>query len=198
MVSYPRSLFLLSLVLAACSSAGTTSDERPPESVTPPPLAVSDDGEVPAKQAQYFEDNKVTLDEYQEAFGAFVQCAEDAGIGGDLREWSRDVATGLIEYTTQTLLLPPGQSDDTPLNDCYQSWFAHTEVAFQISDPAVLAAEPQEQLDFFNQNYRPCLEQIDVEVPDDLEFNDENWSQLVEEAVAASQDGRCSTGVEGG
>lgn len=197
MTSHARSFVLLTLVLAACSNAGATSDDRPPESLALA-LAVSDNNEVPDEQSQYFEDGKVTLDEYQEAFGVFVECATEAGVGGGLREQSRDVVTGLIEYTTQTLLLPPGQSDGTKLNDCYQLRFAYVEIAFQISDPTVLAQEPREQMDFFNENYRPCLEELGVSVPDDLEFNDEHWAQLYEEAIAASQDGRCGSSDAGG
>jgi len=158
--------------------------------------AVVANQDVPEEQIAYFQDGKVTLREYQEAYGAFVQCAADAGVGDDLREQGRDEVTGIIEYTTQTLLLPPGQtppgqSDGSELNECYNRWFFHVEVAFHTSDPAVLAAEPQEQLDFFNENFRPCLEQIGVAVPDDLEFQDENWGPLNDEAARALQDGRC-------
>lgn len=204
MISYSRSICLLVFVLAACSSAGTTSDDRSPDdpSTEPTklsdPLAISNSNNIPDEQRQYFEDGQVTLAEYQEAYGAFTQCAVDAGVGSDLREQGRDEATGVIMYSTQTELFPPGQFDGTMLNDCYQRQFVHVEIAFQTSDPAVLAALPQEQIDLFNQNIRPCLEQIGVEVPGDLEFNDENWAQLNEEAVRAFEDGRCGSGVEGG
>ncbi len=149
---------------------------------------------VPVEQLPYFQDGKVTLQEYQEAYEAFKQCAADAGVGDDLREQGRDEATGLIEYSTQTLLVPgrttPGQPG-SELDECYSRWFFYVEAAFQNSDPAVLAAEPQEQLDFFNENLRPCLEQIEVAVPDDLQFQDENWFPLNSEVVTAINDGRC-------
>ncbi len=191
-----RSLYLLTIVLAACSSAGTKSDgQQVPEASA---AVATGNGDLPDEQRQYFDDGKVTLSEYQEAFSAFIQCAVDAGIGADVKEQGRDPATGIISYSTKTLLLPPGQEGDTELNSCYQRRFAYVEIAFQTSDPGVLAAEPQEQLEFFNENYRPCLESIGVEVPTDLEFDDENWAQLSQEAAAAFQDGRCGTDEGGG
>lgn len=195
---YPRSLWLLTFVLVACSGVGTKSNDRPLESSAPATLIAPANHDLPEEQRQYFEDGKVTLAEYQAAYYAFGQCAADAGVGADLREQSRDLATGVIWYSTQTLLMPPGQSDGSKLNECYIRWFAHTEAAFLTSDPAVLAAEPQEQMDFFNKNLRPCLERIGVEIPDDLEFNDENWAQLNGEAMRALQDGRCSPEAKGG
>lgn len=199
MASYPRSVcLLLTFVMAACSNAGTEADDRTPISSGPLELAVLESEAVPEEQRQYFADDKVTLSEYQSAYSAFAQCAVDAGVGDDLREQGRDVVTGLITYSTRTLLsppgqTPPGQSDGSQLNECYHRWFAHVERAFQATDAAVLAAEPQEQMEFFNENIRPCLEQIGVDVPEDLEFNDENWGQLNDEAVRAFQDGRCSS-----
>lgn len=203
MASGPRSICLLTFVLVACSNAGTESDDRPLESSAPLELAVLEKDGLPEEQRQYFEDDKVTFAEYQAAYGAFVQCAADAGVGDDLREQGRDEVTGLITYSTRTLLsppgqTPPGQSDGSELNDCYHRWFFHVERAFQGTDPAVLAAIPQEQMDGFNELFRPCLERIGVEVPDDLEFNDENWAELNDEAVRAFQDGRCGPDAGGG
>ncbi len=206
-----RPILLLTVVLAACSGASTEQDERSSEQ--PDPSSGAEPGsaldganesatpsgdEVPAEQRQYFEDGVITLAEYQQAFSEFANCASEAGVGADLREQGRDEVTGLIQYSTQTLLLPPGQSDGSALNECFHRTFAHTETAFQISDPTVLAADAQDQIAFFNENYRSCLQEIGVAIPDDLEFNDENWAQLLEEAVTAQQDGRCSAGVGGG
>jgi hypothetical protein len=184
--------------MAACSNAGTEADHRTPISSGPLEPAVLESEAVPEEQRQYLADDKVTLSEYQSAYSAFAQCAVDAGVGDDLREQGRDVVTGLITYSTRTLLsppgqTPPGQSDGSQLNECFHRWFAHVERAFQATDAAVLAAEPQEQMEFFNENIRPCLEQLGVNVPEDLEFNDENWGQLNDEAVRAFQDGRCSS-----
>lgn len=200
MSSCPRSLGLLTLVLVACSNAGTEADARPAIESVPETLADTgtNTDALPEEQRGYFEDGEVTLAEYQAAYSQFAQCAVDMGVGDDLREQGRDEVTGLITYSTQTMLLPPGQSDGSTLNDCYQRRFAFVEMTFQTSDPAVLAAEPREQLDFFNENFRPCLDSIGIGVPDDLEFNDEHWAQLVGEATQAFQDGRCDSGPEGG
>ena len=191
-------LLCIAVSLTACSGTGsgspgdTSADDGPaPTQSLPVVENFAENHDLPEEQLGYFQDGKVTLQEYQEAYGAFVQCAADAGIGDDLREQSRDEVTGLIWYSTGTELLPPGQSNGTELNDCYHRWFAHTEMAFQTSDPAVLAGEPAEQMKFFNENLRPCLEHIEVAVPDDLEYQDENWGPLNDEAVRAINDGRC-------
>jgi hypothetical protein len=187
---------LLPLLLAACSTAGGDPDQNDASASSSVPVPAPVNRAVPEAQQEYFSDGEVSLAEYQEAFATFVQCAADAGLGSDLREQGRDEVTGVISYSTQTLLLPPGQFDGTKLNDCYQDTFVYVEVAFQTSDPTVLAAQPQEQLAFFNENIRPCLAKIGIEVPDDLEFNDENWLQLNDEATRAFQDGRCDTGED--
>lgn len=193
MTAYPRSSILLSfVVLAGCSGADTTSPDQPSSDVDRQVAAAPGSEEVPPQQRQYFADNNITLDEYQEAYSAFVQCANDAGVGDHIREHGRDAATGLINFSTQTMILPPGQSTGTPLNECFITYFAHTETAFQLSDPAVLEAGEQEQMSIFNTGYRPCLEHIGVEIPSDLEPSDENWAQLIEEATRAQADGRCT------
>lgn len=196
-------LLFIAVSITACSGTGSASpDDASADEGSAPTQArsvvenVVENRDLPEEQRAYFQDGKVTLQEYQEAYGAFVQCAADAGVGDDLREQGRDEVTGLIAYSTRTLLsppgqTPPGQSDGSELNDCYHRWFAHVEVAFQGSDPAVLAGQPAEQMRFFNENLRPCLEHIGVAVPDDLEFQDENWGPLNDEAVRAIQDGRC-------
>ncbi len=164
----PGSYAVLSIAvcLTACSGTGSASpDDASADDGPVPSQALSEveniveNKDVPEEQLVYFQDGKVTLQEYQEAYGAFVTS--------------------------------PDQSDGTELKDCYHRWFAHTEMAFQTSDPAVLAGEPAEQMKFFDENLRPCLEHIEVAVPDDLEYQDENWGPLMDEAVRALQNGRC-------
>ena len=201
-------VLFIAVSLTACSgtgrgSPGDASADAGPAPTQAPSVAenmveiIAEQDDLPEEQRAYFQDGKITLQEYQEAYGAFVQCAADGGIGDDLREQSRDEVTGLIVCSTRTLLVFPGQAppggqyDGSVLNDCYHRWFAHTEAAFQTSDPAVLAGEPAEQMKFFNENLRPCLEHIEVAVPDDLEYQDENWGPLMDEATRAINDGRC-------
>lgn len=194
-----RSLGVLVVVaVAACSDADAKpQDEVPSGGRGSTPAArgeIPEFDDLPEEQRAYFEDGKVTLQDYQEAWGAFVQCAQDAGVADVLHEHDRDPVTGMINYSVSSYsdeLLPPGRFNGSKLNDCYQRWFAHTEMAFQLSDPAVLAAEPAEQMKFFDDYLRPCLGQLGVDVPNDLEYNDENWQSLNDQAVEALQDGRC-------
>lgn len=192
---------LLAVVSVACSGAGQASlDHASAGGVGSPPATLAPIpgfDNVPDEQRAYFEDGRVTLQEYQEAYGRFVECAQDAGVADVFHEVDRDPISGLISYSVSSYsddLLAPGDYSASKLNDCYQRWFAHTEIAFQVSDPAALAAIAAQERRFFDAELRPCLERIGVVVPDDLEVDDDNWRSLDDQAMQAFQDGRC-TGV---
>jgi hypothetical protein len=50
----------------------------------------------------------------------------------------------------------------------------------------------------FDETARVCLDHIGVPVPSDLEFMDENWNPLNDEAYEAMGDGRCPPSLFGG
>ena len=83
-------LLFITVGLTACSGTGSGSpgDTSADDGPAPTPalsvvenmveiIAAKDD--LPEEQRAYFQDGKVTLQEYQEAYGVFVQCAADAG-----------------------------------------------------------------------------------------------------------------------
>ncbi len=148
---------------------------------------------IPEEQRAFFLDGKVDVDEYRQAFAQFKECAAERGISDQLQEVGVDPVTGVISYQTsiESPLEAPGVTSGSQLNDCYQLWFAQTEIAFQTSDPNVVAALPGEQMKFFDSNIRPCLEMIGITVPADLQYNDENWGPLTETATRAIADGQC-------
>ena len=105
----------------------------------------------------------------------------------------RDPLTGRILYATSDDTTATGLPSRPPrtLGDCYQIYFLATEITFQQTDETMLAQMPAEQLEIFDQTFRPCLEQLGVPIPDDLAFQDENWPVLFVEASQALADGRC-------
>ncbi len=192
-------LLFIAVGLTACSGTGrgspgdASADEGPAPTQALPVVEnmveiIAEKDDLPDEQRAYFQDGKVTLQEYQEAYGLFLKCTEEAGVAASWNEVGRDEVTGVITYTITDYEegLPGSRT-----SECYERWWRDTEAAFQTSDPAVLAGEPAEQMRFFDENLRPCLEHIGVAVPDDLEYQDENWGPLMDEAVRAINDGRC-------
>jgi hypothetical protein len=62
----------------------------------------------------------------------------------------------------------------------------------------VLGGYPIAQMKIFDETARVCLDHIGVPVPSDLEFMDENWNPLNDEAYEAMGDGRCPPSLFGG
>jgi hypothetical protein len=108
-----------------------------------------------------------------------------------VREVSRDQLTGVIVYMTKSELLNPGITGGSATNVCYQRFFVQTEIAFQLTDTAVLNNETNEQMTFFNRSFRPCLDHLGIPVPADLTVNDENWVRLLDLAADGIKSGKC-------
>lgn len=181
--------------VVVCGACG--SDEAGPDT-SPDAYSLPAAADVPAEQQEFFEDQVITLAEYQSGFARFEDCVQ--GAGGRLDETGRDEVTGVISYQTSSAapLLPPGQSGGSVENDCYQRFLVQAEIAFQLTDPVVLGGYPIAQMKIFDETARVCLDHIGVPVPSDLEFMDENWNPLNDEAYEAMSDGRCPPSLFGG
>ena len=178
------------IALSACSS--TTGSSVPAATTGQNPVAGA---QVPEEQRAAFADGKISLQEYQQAFEQFRSCAL-AG-GGYVEETQRDPTTGEIQYGSRGMILPPGESNGTVENGCYQMFFAQTEVAFSATDPGVARSTDADQMRNFNQNFRPCLDHLGVAVPPDLTFNDKNWIPLLNQVTDAINSGKCPPEVFG-
>ena len=188
-----RKLVAVAVVVCGACGSSESGSVRPSDGYSLPAAA-----DVPAEQQEFFEDQVITLAEYQSGFAKFEGCVR--GAGGRLDETGRDEVTGVVSYQTSSdaPLLPPGQSGGSVENDCYQRFFVQTEIAFQLTDPVVLGGYPIAQMKIFDETARVCLDHIGVPVPSDLVFMDENWNPLNDEAYEAMGDGRCPPSLFGG
>lgn len=188
------------VLLAAATAACGGSDDPRSAPVESNAFEVPEASEVAEEQRQYFDDGVVSVAEYHEAFGRFRQCAID--VGGVVSESSRDAVTGVIKYSSSSPLEASGAqtmdesgnvspTPSSPVNDCYQRFFDLTELTFQLNDPAVQAAMPEEQLAIFGQVVEPCLTANGVEVPDDLEYGTPEYQDLSERFGELSSTGAC-------
>lgn len=148
-------------------AVGSCSSE--PSSPTPqaPELQQAD-----ASASSPMSDGVVTLEEYQQSFADFVQCAES--VGGEVANFGVDPTTGLIDYGVRAEL---GPEIDAATERCYQDTFAGVERFFQLNDPAAVAANEARQIELLYEIHIPCLEKNNVayvvpETTDSPEYQD--------------------------
>lgn len=175
---------VVGLLLAGCTSGSPQS--LSPFSTEP----VVDLQSLPPEQRDAFEDGKVLLPEYQSGFAAFRACAEDSAKDSVAIE-STDPETGLIIYGTMGVLEPPGPIAGSAVNRCYQTYFSYIELAWQRTDPTLLAVSARRQRELFDTTFRPCLEANGYEVPDVVEPGTEVYGELTVAATKLFNDGTC-------
>ncbi|MCE9622818.1 MAG: hypothetical protein K8R99_10770 [Actinomycetia bacterium] len=169
----------------------TVADTNPdqPTACGEPTLTVTGFAQVvPEQQRDLLSDGVVTVDEYEAAFHNFEACAREHG---GYVKYSLSQFTGEFIYETSGDLLPIGDTGGGDVNKCYQAYFAQTEVLFSSTNPQVLANLDAEQIAFFNETIRPCLESAGVEVPDNLFVGSNDWIRLLEANTAVHQAGLC-------
>lgn len=172
-------LVALCVLVVGC---GGTTGESSVSYVIPPP------GDVVVEQRSAFEDGVVSKAEYVDAYGRFERCA-----GSAVKRVSVDPTTAVVVYETSEPLASPGQDSGNAVNDCYQKFFADTEVAYQLTDPVVQAELARAQLAAFDALARPCLEALDVSVPDSIAYATDSWNELNQLADDAMAEGTCTT-----
>lgn len=144
---------------------------------------------LPDDQRAAFSDYVITRAEYEAAFDRFALCAE--GQGKSVTRYSNNPFTDEIVYGASGELLPPGQTGGGAVNECYQKYFAQTEIIFSTASREVLSNLDEEQMHLFDQHIRPCLELIGAEVPDDLVVGSAEWVRLLDANTAAHDAGKC-------
>ncbi len=188
---------LAALAIAACSGSDSGSART-----AAAPAGLPDMELVPEEQLRYFDDGVVTLEEYQEAFTLFAECARE--LGGRVSTQAPDPVTGMISYSTSFATQGVGVRSfdqdhnelrpvESPLNDCYQRYFDFAEWWFQTNDPTVLAALPAEQLEMLRQFAGPCLAEHGVDIPDDLEYGSPQYQELGDRFRELSNADACSS-----
>lgn len=186
---------LAALALTACAD-DSTDDAGTASSLDTSGLV---DEAITAEQAGYFADGVITPAEYSAAFEEFQACAGRAGESVEVLEV--DEATGVIAASASKPYVAAGGAlhdsegnevaVDNAVNDCYRRHFDRVDVWFQINDPTVLAAQPEQALDDFRRTYAPCLERNGVSVPDDLVAESAEYRELVERGDDLISAGQC-------
>lgn len=137
-------------------------------------------------QDQALSDGHVTLQEYQNAFNEFEECANKST--ETVIHVETDPSSGLITYGIRSDL---GQAT-TDANACLQKYFASVERVWQATDPGFLAASRQQAIDDYNQDLRPCLELNGITVPEqDPEPGTQEYGALVTAAAGLINAGKC-------
>ena len=144
---------------------------------------------IPPEQQAAFADGTVDLNEYQGAFGSFRDCANDAG--APLVNIQTDPIIGYISFGVNGELSPPGVSNGSPVDDCYQRYFSYIEQTWQTTDPGVADKVVQDNLDFFHQVIQPCLEANGVAVPDEVIPGSQEFGELSKQFTDLDAAGSC-------
>ncbi len=118
-----------------------------------------------AQQQAYLEDEVLTEGEYEAAFTAFVNCANEGG--GTVERRGVDPVSGLISY----VIYDEGYE---VADQCYWMHFDLVDGWFQRTNPAVRERDARTARDNWTNSVVPCLERFGVDVPDHLDGNDDS------------------------
>lgn len=179
---------LLLVTIPACSGGA------------PAPLATSiadKGGDVPAEQRAALADGHVTLAEYQAAFAKWEKCVTEGG--GLLKAESRDPKTGLITYQVGARLGTPEQPRaDSVEARCYHAYFDVIETAYTEGNPLIRQQEQSEAIKNYQTMDRPCLLRNGIAAPANIVFDSDLFRQLIAKAGELENEGKCSSGTDGG
>lgn len=182
----------LPLLVAACVSlCGCSNDGVGPPSEGSLASALSIPSNIPTRQADALADGVVTVAEYSQAFQSFVTCADQSGHPID--GVRTDPVSGLITYGVPAgnLLGVPGEPDSSPVGRCYEETFSWVELAFQVTDPAVIQQGIDQQDQAMADEGLACLMRNGFDPPLSVNVQTEEgqlWeSRYIELAVA----GKC-------
>ena len=141
------------------------------------------------EQQAAFADGTVGLDEYQAGFALFQECANvTEPLVVDIRT---DPITGLVGYGVNGELSPPGVSNGSPVDDCYQRYFSFIEATWQTTDPGMIEEGIQQNLEFFRLVVQPCLDANGVETPDQVVPGSEEFADLSKQFTDLVAAGKC-------
>jgi len=105
--------------------------------------------EISEAQVAKLADDKVTPQEYQDAFADFHQCIRDQG--HEFYQLTTDPNTG--EYNYHTLM-----SSQTVVDNCYETHFKFVDMIYQ-SNPAITEKRQREFAQHWRNEIHPCLEE---------------------------------------
>lgn len=114
----------------------------------------------------------------------------DETLVGDART---DPTSGYIGYGVKGDLAAPGPSNGTLLDDCYQRYFSWIEATWQTTDVGAVDMVIQQDLDFFEQAIRPCLEANGVVIPDGVMPGTNEFGDLSKQWTSIDAAGKCTT-----
>lgn len=159
-------------LLVSCSSmpsgeSGLADDVEPPEAdlgalttTAGAERGVSDYEEALDRQYSYLEDEVLTDEEYQAAFGTFMACANERGAEVEISRV--DPESGQIFYNSW-------EADLELVNECYELHFEEVDYWFQTTNPVVLQQMDEEDRRVWLDHVVPCLTRFGVDVPDHLD-----------------------------
>ncbi len=169
-------LAVLGVLVVGCSSSapGETGSADEPTAATVDAVAPSTgvsvgqdavlDGEEEdpeAVQDAYLADGVLTDEEYEAAFNAFMDCANDGGARVEIR--GVDPESGQILYR---MWYDEGYEIGEA---CYNKHFQWVDGWFQTTDPVMLRQGEERVRDGWTRHIVPCLESFGIEVPEHLD-----------------------------
>jgi hypothetical protein len=159
-------LALLGGVLVSCSSGGDAAPSNRP-TVDPALILTSGNNEPSERQLEMLADGEVTFQEYEEAFFAYVQCADDAGIG--LRSEPQLDAHGL-KYSATFRGAPDIAQAEANLQKLSTCEEIHLLSVLRLWDETNRPSEAL--LQEAEAAATACVAEGGVEIPPHLSFND--------------------------
>ncbi len=147
--------------------------------------------DIPPDQRDAYEDGTVDTGEYYGAFNLFRSCANaDEPVVVNIQT---DPTSRYISYGVKGDLSAPGPSNGTLVDDCYQRYFSWIEATWQTTDPGALDSVMQQNLDFFENVMRPCLEANDAAIPDEVIPGTDAFGDLSKQFESLNAAGKCTT-----
>lgn len=186
-------IVLVSLVACSGSESGRAGGDTNPVTLPGAPgLVLPGLDELPEAQRAAFEDGTVDTAEYTQAFERLQACANASGENVTLDR--RDPVSGYIEYGINSVDGGGDPEDpNTPNGRCVADEWYWIELAWQLSDPTLLAQGRQADVDRYANELLPCLLANGVDAPASFDGVPTPESiALEDEWLRLYQAGKCS------